>query len=178
MKLGQDLFPQSSFLSVDKNLALIVNKFLENQRLCKLLFYTQKDCLKADNLSMQQRIGLLHEQIKIVPYLPIEGRCPNYITITFNKFLPNATNPQFRDFNIKIDIVCHPDHWNLGDFALRPYKIAGEIDSMLNGKKLTGIGKVEFSGADDLLLNEQLCGLTLIYRTVQGIEDKIDPLTS
>jgi hypothetical protein len=37
---------------------------------------------------------------------------------------------------------------------LRPYKIAGEIDSMLNGKKLTGIGKVEFSGADDLLLNE------------------------
>ena len=40
MKLGQDFFPKSSFLSVDKNLALIVNKFLENQRLCKLLFYT------------------------------------------------------------------------------------------------------------------------------------------
>jgi hypothetical protein len=28
------------------------------------------------------------------------------------------------------------------DFALRPYKIAGEIDSMLNKKRLTGIGTV------------------------------------
>jgi len=37
---------------------------------------------------------------------------------------------------------------------LRPYKIAGEIDAMLNKTKLTGIGEVEFQGADDLLLNE------------------------
>lgn len=177
MKCGQDFFPKSSFLSVDKNLALIVNKLIENQRLCKMLFYTQKDCLKAKDLTMAERIGMLDKQIKIVPYLPIEDGCPNYIAITFNKFLPNATNPEFRDFNIKIDIVCHPDHWSLGDFALRPFKIAGEIDAMLNNKKLTGIGKVKFKGADDLLLNEQLCGMTLIYRTVQGIEDKIKPLS-
>jgi hypothetical protein len=30
---------------------------------------------------------------------------------------------------------------------LRPYKIAGEIDSMFNLKKLTGIGYLEFMGA-------------------------------
>lgn len=177
MKVGQNYFPKSSFLAVDKNLSLIVNKFLENQRLCKLLHYTQKDCLKAPDLTIEEKLSLLNNEIKIIPYLPIEGECPNYILITFNQFFPNSLNPEFRDFNIKIDIICHPDHWNLGDFALRPYKIAGEIDSLLDNQKLTGIGKVEFMGADDLLLNEQLCGLTLIYKTIQGVEDKINPLT-
>ena len=176
MKVGQDFFPKSSFLAVDKNLAHIVTKMLKNQRLCKLLKYTQKDCLKAKDLTYEEQLSLLGDKIKIIPYIPISDECPNYILVTFNKFLPNHTNPEFRDFNIKIDIVCHPDHWNLGNFALRPYKIAGEIDAMLNGQKLTGIGTVEFAGADDLLLNEQLCGLTLIYRTVQGIEDEIEPL--
>jgi len=30
---------------------------------------------------------------------------------------------------------------------LRPYKIAAEIDTMLNQKQLTGLGKLEFLGA-------------------------------
>jgi hypothetical protein len=31
---------------------------------------------------------------------------------------------------------------------LRPYKIAAEIDSMFNDRYLTGIGKLEFVGAN------------------------------
>jgi len=58
------------------------------------------------------------------------------------------TNPAYRDNIISFDIVCHFDQWNLGNFALRPYKIAAEIDSMFNNKRLTGIGKIEFLGAN------------------------------
>ena len=52
------------------------------------------------------------------------------------------TNPAFRDNIISFDIVCHFDQWNLNNFALRPYKIAAEIDSMFNNQRLTGIGKI------------------------------------
>jgi hypothetical protein len=34
------------------------------------------------------------------------------------------------------------------DFELRPYRIAAELDSMFNNKRLTGIGDVEFLGAN------------------------------
>ena len=37
MKVGQDYFPKSSFLSTDKDLSLIVKKIMDNQRLLKLL---------------------------------------------------------------------------------------------------------------------------------------------
>jgi hypothetical protein len=59
---------------------------------------------------------MIDKQIKIVPKLEITPDCPNYIIITFNNFRPNNKNPEFRDFTISIDILCHPDHWNLGNF--------------------------------------------------------------
>lgn len=177
MKVGQDYFPKSSFLSTDKDLSLIIKKIISNQRLLKMLYYTQKDCLNAPDLSQQQIFSMIDKQIKIVPKLDIEVECPNYIVITFNNFTPNKKNPEFRDFNISIDILCHPDHWNLGNFQLRPHKIAGEIDAMLNNQKLTGIGTLTFMGADNLLLNDELIGLTLMYKAIHGVEDKINPLS-
>lgn len=177
MKVGQNYFPKSSFLSTDKDLSLIVKKLLTNQRLCKMLYYTQKDCLKGPDLDATQVLSLVDKQIRIVPKLTIEQECPIYVIITFNNFTPNDTNPEFRDCIIHFDILCHPDHWNMGNFQLRPHKIAGEIDAMMNGQKLTGIGEIEFLTGDNLVLNGELMGLSLIYRTVHGIEDKINPLT-
>jgi hypothetical protein len=29
--------------------------------------------------------------------------------------------------------MCHFSDWDLGNFELRPYRIAGELDSMLDG---------------------------------------------
>ena len=177
MKVGQNYFPKSSFLSTDKDLSLIVKKIMSNQRLLKMLYYTQKDCLNGKDLTESQIISMLDKQIRIVPKIEISQECPNYIVITFNNFTPNKKNPEFRDFNISIDILCHPDHWNLGNFQLRPHKIAGEIDAMLNDQKLTGIGTLTFMGADNLLLNDELIGLTLMYKAIHGIEDKINPLS-
>lgn len=179
MKCGKNYFEEgkSSFLSLEKDFALIANKILKNDRLCKMLYYTQADCLKADNLTMIEKQTMINKQIKIVPQLEITKDCPIFIIITFDNFTPNATNPEFRDCMINIDILCHPDHWNMGNFQLRPYKIAGEIDSMLDGKRLTGIGKVDLVSGNNLLLNDQLMGLSLMYKAVHGIEDEINPLS-
>lgn len=177
MKVGQNHFPKSSFLSTDKDLALIVNKLLNNQRLCKMLYYTQKDCLDAPDLTMEQKLTMINKQIKIVPKIDIDKDCPNYIIVTLDNFSPNASNPEFRDCTINFDILCHPDHWNLGNFQLRPHKLAGEIDAMLNNQKLTGIGEVHLMAGNNLVLNDNLMGMSLIYQTIHGVEDQVNPLS-
>lgn len=177
MRVGQNYFPKSSFLSTDKDLSLIIGKILENQRLLKLLYYTEKDCLKAPNLTQEQIYSMINKQIKIVPKIDIEKDCPIYIIITFDNYTPNPTNPEFRDCTINFDILCHPDHWNLGNFQLRPHKIAGELDAMFNKQKLTGIGDTYFLTCNNLVLNDDLMGVSLIYRAVHGVEDSIDPLS-
>ena len=55
---------------------------------------------------------------------------------------------------------------------LRPMRIAAEIDTMINNKRLTGIGKVDFLGASQIILTEEFGGLCLLYQTVHGEEDK------
>ena len=148
MRVENYQFPKSSFLSVDKDMSLITDLFMMNDRVKKLLHYTTRDCLDRPKLTEEETIELFGKNIKIVPKLYVDNSVLNYIIVSFDNFTTNRTNPEFRDNIIEFDIICHFDQWNLKDFQLRPYKIAAEIDSMLDGKRLTGIGKLEFLGAN------------------------------
>ena len=153
-------------------MSLITNTMIKNPRLKRLLYYTTPDCLDRPNLSDDQSIELFGKNIKIVPKLYVDNSVLNYIIISFDNFTQNATNPEFRDNIIEFDIICHFDQWTLRDFQLRPYKIAAEIDSMFNGKHLTGIGKLEFLGANQMILTDEYAGICLMYQAIHGEEDK------
>lgn len=165
-------FPESSFLSIDKDMRILTNTIIKNNRLAKLLYYTTPDCLSKPNLTEDQILELFGKNIKIVPKLYVDGSVLTYIIIRFDDFVTNATNPEFRDNIIEFDIICHYNQWQLKDFELRPYKIAAELDSMLNQKILTGLGKLEFIGANQMPLTDEYAGICLIYQAVHGGEDK------
>lgn len=173
MRITNYQFPKSSFLSVEKDMELISNMIFKNTRLQRLLYYTRPDALDQSNLNDDQQLELFQKNIKIVPKLYIDGSVLNYIIISFDNFTPNASNPEFRDNIISFDIICHFDQWQLKDsFQLRPYRIAAEIDTMLNGQRLTGIGKLEFLGANQIPINDEFAGISLMYSAIHGEEDK------
>lgn len=163
--------PKSSFLSINKDMRLLVDKILSNERLKKLLFYTTKDALMKPKLTEEESISLFGKQIKLVPKLYVDGSVLTYIIISFDNFV-ESDNPQFRDNVIEFDVICHFDQWQLKDYDLRPYRIAAELDSMLDKQKLTGIGLLEFLGANQIILTDEFAGLCLMYRTYHGEEDK------
>ena len=172
MKIVNYLQPKSSFLSVDKDMNLIVNRILENERLCKMLYYSSADALKRRELTEEEKLSMFGKNIKIVPKLTVDNEVLQYLCIGFSNFITNPTNPEFRDHTIEFDIICHFDQWTLGDFALRPYKIAAELDTMFDKKKFAGIGLLEFVGATPIMLTDEFGGLCLMYRTVNGEDDK------
>ena len=171
MKIDGVKIPKSSFLSMEKDTNLIINKMFKNERLKRLLYYTSKDALNRPNLNEDQSLELIQNNIKIVPKLYVDGSVLNYIIINFDKFIPSE-NPEFRDNTIEFDIICHFDQWQLQDFALRPYKIAAEIDSMFNNTHLTGIGELQFIGATQIILTDEFAGLCLLHEATHGEEDK------
>ena len=174
MKIQNYVYPKSSFLSAEKDMNIIVDRIMKNDRLKKMLYYTTRDCLDKPKLSQDETIDMFGKQIKIVPKLYVDGSVLNYMIISFDKFTPNSTNPEFRDNIIEFDIICHFDQWHMKDFELRPYKIAAELDSMFNEQKLTGIGKLEFLGANQMILTDEYAGLCVMYQAVHGEEDKKD----
>lgn len=172
MKIENYNFPKSSFLSVEKDFEIIVDRICQNKRLQKLLYYTTPDCLSKPNLTDEQLGELLQNNIKLVPKLKVEDEYKVYLFIRMDTFTQNITNPWFRDNIVEFDIVCNYDLWSLDGYSQRPYKILGELDYMFADKRLTGIGTTEFFGASELVFTDQLGGYCLMYKVVHGDEDK------
>ncbi len=172
MKIERFSLPHSSFLSMEKDMSIITDKILSCDRLKKLLYYTSPDALDRPSLTIEQSNELFGKNIRIVPKLTLDGTVLNYIVITFTDFTINPTNPEFRNNVIEFDIICHFDQWQLKDFQLRPFRIAAELDSMLDKQHLTGIGDLLFAGAKKININDEFCGVCLKYLAIHGEEDK------
>lgn len=172
MKKDMMHISKSSFMSLEKDFNTIVTKLLGNSNLKKLLYYTTPDALSKPSLNQEQTLSLINKNIKIVPKVIVDETIENYIIINFDNFTPDANNPEYRDNLIIFDIICHYNQWNLGDFRLRPYKIAGEIDGMLDKAKLSGIGELNFRACDILTINDQMAGLVLVYSATHGGDDQ------
>lgn len=151
---------------------IIVDRIMKNDRLKKMLYYTSRDCLDKPKLTAEQSVELFGKNIKIVPKLYVDGSVLNYIIISFDNFTNNRNNPEFRDNIVEFDIICHFDQWHMKDFELRPYKIAAELDTLFNDQRLTGIGKLEFLGANQIILTDEYAGLCVMYQAIHGEEDK------
>lgn len=178
----------SSFLSCEKDTELIVRKLLVDSKpysdeLKRLLLINTKDCLddrtnpaylnKIRNTSVADMID--QGYIRCQPKLKMmeNQEVMSYILISYDNFT-QSENLHFRDCIIEIDILCHIDAWDLGNFRQRPIKIMGYIDGILANNRLTGIGTLEFVGANEIVLSEELAGYCLMYRAVHGDDDTIE----
>ena len=171
MKIATIDFPHSSFLSVEKDLDIIISKICKNQRLLKLLYYNVPNALAQPALSDDQLEEVIKNNIKLVPKTYVEDEYRNYLIIKFDNFLTGST-PEFRNNTIEFDILCNYENWQLDGYALRPIKIMAEIDSMFNGARLTGAGLTEFGGATDIIATDQMAGYCIFFNVIHGGEDE------
>ena len=167
---------KSSFLSAEKDQEAIWKKlFVESKpysdRLKRLLIVNQPDCLDEskvqyrkviDNLSLK---GMKDQgYLRVVPKLAFgeHEEIKSYIILEFDDYTP-SDNPQYRNCVISVTIISHLDYWEMDDYKLRPHQIAGYIDGIMDGAKLSGIGTLQFLGASQIVLNEYLGGILLRY---------------
>lgn len=191
MKRDLAVFPKldSSFLSCEKDSELILKKlFVDSKKggeyLKRLLVINTKDCIddwkneEYNKVIRDMSVAKLWEQgyLRLEPTIWIEEHqeIKTYIVFSFDNFTPNLTNPEFRDCTVNFDIISHAEEWNLGNYRIRPLKICGYIDAILNNSKLTGIGTLQFAGCNQLILSEDMSGYTLFYKAIHGSDDRIE----
>lgn len=177
---------KSSFLSCEKDAETIVKKLLVDSRpysdeLKRLLIINNKDCIddrtnpKYLETINSYSVGKMIEDgyLRMKPLIKMgeNQEVQSYICLSFDNFIPNGTNTYYRDHIVEIDIICHIDKWDLGNFRLRPLKIAGYVDGILDGCRLAGIGKLNFVGCNEIVLSEELAGYCLMYSAVNADDD-------
>lgn len=179
----------SSFLSCEKDAETIIRKLFVDSRpysdyLKRLLLINTKDCLldttnqvyidKIKNTSIaemrQQQVITLNPKLPFGEHEEVKST----ILITFPSFSPTKDNGYYRDALIEIDVICSTDCWDLDGFSIRPLKIVGYIDGILNNAKLSGIGTLNFISCDEIVLNQNLSGYCLMYSAIHGNDDLIE----
>lgn len=154
---------QRRFAAIGQNLFLIVSKFINNQKLCQLLYYTDSDPLSLGKTLIDGKT-LINKNILIVPKIPdttLEKN--NFIIITFGDTSLNPRNKEFKISDIRINIICPFDEWVINNNSLRPFLIMQEVDIELNEQRIAGIGNLTFSGSSPLIVSSEMGGYNMRF---------------
>lgn len=163
---------QNNFLAVSKDWAKITDKILSNKKLLKLIYYTSPDALEQNDLTEEQKLSLINKNILCYPYIPTTDDVNNYIEILFDNFVPNEENTEYINNTITLTILCNKENWILNNWNMRLYLIANELMNLINGKKLTGIGEVNFIGGTSFIPSDNIFGITLNFLVINSINLK------
>lgn len=192
----------SSFMNCEKDVekileALFVKTKPYSDILKRLLIINNPDCLDKDNEEYQKMIDsktlrdLIKEgYVRLNPKIPRKEHenIKSYLLISFNNFSMNKTSAEFRDCQIDFDVICYLDAWCLDEYMIRPLKICGCIDGILNSItdenkayltgggnniKLSGIGEYKFITCNQVILNEDLSMYSLSYKGTYFSEDSV-----
>jgi hypothetical protein len=127
-----------------------MSRLLANQRLLKLLYYTDKDPYSQPDLTQEQiQKEIFEKLVKITPRVGPKETAHSIVVIKVNKGQTDNNNTEFRNININVESFVPLTQWIIKDDNLRPFAIMGEIQKSLNGKTINGLGKM--SGGDFIL---------------------------
>ena len=139
------------------NAQYIIKRLLANQNLLKLLYYTDKDPLSHEDLTEEQIQNEVFEKlIKVVPRVGPKETAHSIVAIRIARARGLATNNEFKNVNISVEVFVPMTQWIIKDTNLRPFAIMGEIQKSLNGKKIEGLGKMIGGDFDLNFLTEEI----------------------
>ena len=149
------------------NLQKIITRLQSNQRLLKLLYYSDPDPFSHQDLSSTQIKNDIYEKlIKIVPRVGPKETAQSLISLRVVRGRQNSTNDQFADFMIAIEVFVPLTEWFIKDNNLRPFAIMSEIKKSLDGKVITGLGKIVGGDFDLNFLTDEISCYEMTYSII------------
>ena len=153
----------TNFQNLGMTVMKITTELLNNQDLCKLLYYTNEDPLNQPDITNTKE-SLFNKNIHIVPAIPIEDYDGSYLNVVVDTISTmGSKGSAFNTVSIRFDILCPIDLWAIHSTQLRPFAIMSEIDKFMRLSKKTGIGEVENVSATFVAPTETLAGYSLFY---------------
>lgn len=126
------------------NLQKIMTRLFANQRLLKLLYYTDKDPQSQPDLTQEQIKTEIYEKlIKITPRVGPKETAHSILVLKVARGATDSNNSEFRNIQIDVESFVPLTQWIIKDDNLRPFAIMGEVQKSLNGKTINGLGKMQ-----------------------------------
>lgn len=139
------------------DLQKIVNRLQSNQKLLKLLYYTDKDPYAGADLTPEQIQSEVFEKlIKIVPRVGPKETAKSLISLRVVRASADRSNDEFNNLTLCIEVFVPLTQWFIKDTSLRPFCIMGEILTSLNHKVINGLGRMEHIGFELNFITDEI----------------------
>lgn len=138
-----------------------MESLVESNEICKALYYNDEDFESKE--SLEEPYILFYN--KIYPYLFVpepESEKGSYITFTFRDY--KLSTNTFKFGTLFITAIVHKDLMRTKSGWLRSDYLLSHIDMKLNQMRGIGIGRLEFSGMDDIVLPDDYYGGCIEYK--------------
>lgn len=135
------------------NLQLIVSRLLLNQKLLKLLKFSDQDPLSHIDISQSEANEMKNTFIKITPSAGSLTTDTSSLVIIVKDGIINPDNSKYLTVSIVIGIYSPISQWIIKDSNLRPFAIMNEVSKTLNGVQIKGLGKLKFNEFDLAMLS-------------------------
>ena len=146
----------STYLFEDLGRALnkIAQKLCKNESLGRLLTDMSSNPLDQSKDYDITINSLLEKNIRIKPTVHPNECTQAFVVISIPEF-ETGDNMDFNDATI--------DNWLIDDICPRPYKIMSQVYEELQGSRVTGIGTLEFVGAQQNVIYEGVTDHQMIF---------------
>lgn len=143
------------------SLITIASKLMEDEELCKLLFYSDEP-IKQENVEEKKK-NILHKHIIIDTEIPTGQDKGSYVILTINSFEPNNRNTETMDVEFYVDILSPTSDWIYNSPSLRSFSIMEKVVEAFESIDLKGIGDIKFRGASLAVAANGLSGYTVRF---------------
>jgi len=154
---------------LSKNLVLIIDKLIKDEKVSKLIYYNTNDIFSRPDIS-PSIIAPLGETERVLPY-PFDTSFTNDERTQIHVYFPdldfvNAENAE--STVVFFDIVTHRNLWLFSEFGeklIRPYEIASSISRLFDGSlpnTKSTVGKLNFLSLKQVHVNEEFSCVRLV----------------
>lgn len=147
-----------------ENLQKIFKRLQANQKLLKLLYYTDKDPFSQPDLTEEQiKKEVFEKLIRIVPRVGSKETAHSIISLRAVRGRPVNSNDEFENTVLSVEIFTPLTQWIIKDENLRPFLIMGEIKNSLKNKTINGMGKIKYTGYDLNFLTDEVSAYEMTF---------------
>ena len=149
VKYGQEIGP---------NLIKIAKKLLQNENLLMLLENTDLDPLNKDqHPESPNPAEIFNKLIRVVPLITTdEQNTKSKIILLFTGGNVGGDNYDNENLSLDIYVYCPFEEWRIAGNTLRPFAIMSEIRKSLQGKRINGLGEIQYNGFTSALMTNQM----------------------
>jgi hypothetical protein len=156
------IMAENKFIRFGKTIFKIASKLAKNQNICRLLVDTSDTPIQ--NSKTFDGLALIRKNIILKPKVPYDkDALDSKIVVLIDEYVVDEQNPDFNLMAVRFDVICPIDTWDINEVAQRPFMLMAEIDEMFNGARVTGLGKLTFSGAKEIVPTDYSAGYTMYY---------------